>query len=158
MHYRARAVWSSDPAVTARFNKLKAWLAMSESECEKYKEDPPAVNFATAKKNIRDAALVNQLEAFYNASTPAPEVHEFPEDERIQTEENIAFLKELDAYHKEYKPVLQEEIDFQKNNRTSTETTIFDMQCNYPLIHEEIEDELERREWFKDTGLGGGGK
>ena len=80
------------------------------------------------------------------------------EDERIQTEENIAFLKELDAYHKEYKPVLQEEIDFQKNNRTSTETTIFDMQCNYPLIHEEIEDELERREWFKDTGLGGGGK
>jgi hypothetical protein len=27
------------------------------------------------------------------------------------------------------------------------------MRVNYPLIHEEIEDELERREWFKDTGI-----
>ena len=47
--------------------------------------------------------------------------------------------------------MIQNEIEFCKNNRTTTETTVFDMKLNYPLIHEEIEDELERREWFKDT-------
>ena len=53
--------------------------------------------------------------------------------------------------------MIQNEIEFSKNNRTTTETTVFDMKLNYPLIHEEIEDELERREWFKDTEYEGAG-
>jgi hypothetical protein len=56
--------------------------------------------------------------------------------------------------HQELLPVLEAELAFQKNNRTTSDTTVFDMKVNYPVIHEEIEDEIERREWFKDTGIG----
>lgn len=127
---------------------------MSDAAFEKYQKPPAPVDFASAKKAVRDKELIDALEAFYKASKPPPETHEWPKEEAMKTEENIAYLKELDAVNKEFLPVLEAEIDFQKNNRTSTDTTMFDMMLNYPLIHEEIEDELERREWFKDTGIG----
>jgi hypothetical protein len=124
---------------------------MSESEHEKYQKPPAPVDFTAAKKTVRDKELVNLLESFYKANEPPPEVHVMPEEEKTKSEENIAYLKELDSFHKSFIPVIEKEIDFQMNNRTTADTTLFDMQVNYPLIHEEIEDELERREWFKDT-------
>ena len=142
----------------AQANKLKSWVAMSDSMAEKYKTAPPPVDFAAAKKGVRDTELVDKLQAFYAASKPAPETHAMPEEERVQSQENLAYLKELDAVHKEFVPVLEEEINFVTANRTTKDTTLFDMKMNYPLIHEEIEDELERREWFKDTGYGSSSK
>lgn len=131
---------------------------MSDSMAEKYKAPPGPVDFASAKKTVRDKELVSMLEAFYKGNKPPPEVHVMPEEERIKSKENIAYLKELDAVHKEFIPVLENEIAFVQSNRTTKDTTLFDMKVNYPLIHEEIEDELERREWFKDTGYDGGSK
>jgi hypothetical protein len=64
----------------------------------------------------------------------------------------------LDALHREMLPVIEEEIALVQTTRSTKNTTVFDMKLNYPLIHEEIEDELERREWFKDTGITSGGK
>ena len=128
---------------------------MSESTFEKYQAPPAPVDFASAKKAVRDQELVDALESFYKVSQPPPETYEVPAAELAEADVKIAFLKEVDALNKEFLPVLEEEINFQKNNRTSKETTIFDMKLNYPLIHEEVEDELERREWFKDTGIGG---
>jgi hypothetical protein len=124
---------------------------MSESEHEKYQKPPAAVDFTAAKKTVRDKELVNLLESFYKANEPPPDIHVMPVEEKTKSEENIAYLKELDSFHKAFIPVIEKEIDFQMNNRTTADTTLFDMQVNYPLIHEEIEDELERREWFKDT-------
>lgn len=150
---RSRPVWSLSPEVAASYNKLRAWVAMSDGMYEKYNKAPPPVNFSEQKKAVRDKALVDTLEAFYKSNTPPAEIHEWSQEDKEKTDAQIAYLKELDSLHKELIPVLQEEIDFQKNNRTSKETTMFDMKVNYPLIHEEIEDELEKRQWFKDTGF-----
>lgn len=154
--FRSREIWTCSPEVAAKFNKLRTWVATSDATFEKYKAPPAPVDFSKAKTAIRDTDLVAGLESFYKASTPPPETHSMPEEDLKSTEEKIAYLTELDALHKEFRPVLEKEIEFQKNNRTSEETTMVDMQMNYPLIHEEIEDELERREWFKDTGIGSG--
>jgi len=151
---RSRPVWSCSPEVTAKFNKLKSWVAMSESMFEKYQKPPPPIEFGAAKKKVRDTELVDTLEAFYKSNKPPPETYALTEEEKTDMEQKIAYLKELDAVHKEFLPILEKEIDFQQKNRTTEDTTIFDMKLNYPLLHEEIEDELERREWFKDTGIG----
>jgi hypothetical protein len=153
-HSRSREVFSCSPEVAAKFNKLKTWVATADATAEKYKSPPAAVDFSGAKTSIRDKELVDTLEAFYKSSTPPAEAHGFPEEELQSTEQKIAYLTELDALNKEFLPVLEKEIEFQKNNRTSKDTTMVDMQMNYPLIHEEIENELESREWFKDTGIG----
>lgn len=152
--FRSRPVWSCSPDVTAKFNKLRSWVAMSDSMYEKYKQPPVPMDFGAAKKKVRDKELVDTLESFYKASKPPPETYALSEKEKIDMEQKIAYLKELDAVNKEFLPVLEAEVAFQTNNRTSAETTILDMKLNYPLIHEQIEDELERREWFKDTGIG----
>lgn len=155
--HRTREVWTCSPEVAAKFNKLQSWVATSEATHEKYKAPPAPVDFSGAKAAIRDKDLVASLEAFYKASTPPPVPHVMPKEELEASEKAIAYLKELDTLHKEFLPVLEKEIEFQQNNRTRKDTTMVDMMMNYPLIHEEIEDELERREWFKDTGYVGAG-
>jgi hypothetical protein len=147
-------VWSCSPEVTAKFNRLKAWVAMSETQFEKYSKPPPPIDFAGAKKKVRDQELVSMLESFYASNKPPAEVHGASPEELEDMENKLAYLKELDALNKEFLPVLEAELEFQTNNRTTVDTTVHDMKLNYPLIHEEIEDELERREWFKDTGIG----
>lgn len=128
---------------------------MSDSMFNKYQKAPAPIDFSSAKKAVRDKELVDSLEAFYKASEPPAEVHVMPAEDKVKSDENIAYLTELNAFHKEFIPVIEKEIEFQQANRTSADTTLFDMQVNYPLIHEEIEDELERREWFKDTEYAG---
>lgn len=147
-------MWTCSPEVAAKSNKVKSWVAMSEALFEKYQKPPPPVDFASAKTKVRDTELLSKLEAFYKATTPPPEVHALSEEEKVDMEQKLAYLRELDALNKEFLPVLEEELAFQTNNRTTMETSMLDMQRNYPLIHEEIEDELERREWFKDSGFG----
>jgi ATP synthase D chain, mitochondrial (ATP5H) len=144
--------------VTAGYNKLRAWVSMSESMYEKYKAPPAPIDFATTKKSVRDGALVDQLESFYKASKPPAEKYEMPPEETTKSDETIAFLKEADKLNKELLPVIEKEIDFYGSTRTTVETTFYDAMVNYPSIHEEIEDELERREWFKDTPYASGNK
>ena len=134
---------------------------MSDSMYEKYRKPPGPVDFASAKKKVRDAGLVEQLESFYKSNQPPPQTYAMPQAEKEKSAETIAYLKDLDALHREFLPVLEKEIQFYESVRTDENTTVMDMKMNYPLIHEEIEDELERREWFKDTeyeAAGGGGK
>jgi hypothetical protein len=132
-------------------------VAMSDALFEKYQSPPAPIDFSAAKQAVRDKDLVSSLETFYKSSQPPPEVHDMPAIETQNSNETIAYLKELDSLHQEMLPVLEKEIDFFTTTRTSKDTTVFDMKLNYPLIHEEIEDELERREWFKDTGIGASG-
>lgn len=151
LDYRSRSVWSASPEVAAKFNSFKAWVSMTDATHEKFNKAPAAVDFTDAKKKVRDQELVANLEAFYKSASIPVESHVMPPQEKTKSEENIALLKQVDALNKEFIPVLEKEIAFLKNNRTNSETTLFDMQVNYPLIHEEIENELENREWFKDT-------
>ena len=45
----------------------------------------------------------------------------------------------------------EKELAFMKKNRLNREMSVSDMKEIYPDIAEEVEDEIERREWFKDT-------
>lgn len=150
-YVRSRPVWSSTPEVAAKFNQFKAWVGMTETMYEKYHKPPPPVDFAPAKKTIRDKVLVEALESFYKSYQPPPEIHQMPETEKDSQVETLEMLKEADAMHKELIPVLEAEIDFLQKSRVTVDTTVFDLEQNYPLIHEEIEDELDQRDWFKDT-------
>jgi hypothetical protein len=140
--------------VKAKFNNLRSWVASAEATYEKYQHPPSPIDFATPKGTIRDKELVSTLEAFYTTNQPPVKSYAMPVEELTATEERITYLKELHAVHEEFLPILEKEIDFQVNNRTTKDTTMVDMQMNYPLIHEEIEDELERREFYKDSGIG----
>jgi hypothetical protein len=159
LHRRSRPVWTSSPDIAAGYNKLRAWVATAEAMAEKYTAPPPPIDFQKSKQAVRDKELIATLETFYTSHQPPPETYEMPTAEAEDSVETIAYLKELDTLNKEFLPVVEQEIDFYETTaRTTAETTVFDMRVNYPLIHEEIEDELERREWFKDTGIGAGGK
>ena len=144
-------MWTASPEVAAGYNKLKTWVATADALSEKYNAPPGPVDFGSAKSKVRDVELVGMLDSFYKANTPPPEVHTIPESEIKTAEETRAYLTELNTLHQEMLPVLDAEIEFYETVRTSVDTTIHDMRCNYPSIHEEIEDQLERREWFKDT-------
>jgi hypothetical protein len=156
--FRSRPVWTSSPEISAGYNKLRSWVAMADSMFETYKAPPAPIDFTKANKSVRDKAFVSTLESFYKSNQPPVETHVMPESEIQHSEETIAYLKELDTLNKEFLPVLEKEIEFYETTRTTKETTVFEMRVNYPLIHEEIENELEDRDWYKDSGIGAGGK
>ena len=126
---------------------------MADSEAQKYSSPPPSIDFAAAKTKIKDTELVDLLESFYNSNKPAPETFEWPEDDKQHTENHLAFMRDQAAFDAEALPVLEKEVEYLKETRTTEETTVYDMYLKYPSLHEEIEDEIEEREWFKDTGL-----
>lgn len=45
----------------------------------------------------------------------------------------------------------EKEIAFMRTHRTTREVSTSDMKEIYPDIAEEVETEIENREWFKDT-------
>jgi peptide methionine sulfoxide reductase MsrA len=97
--------------------------------------------------------MVDMLESFYKTASPTPETYEWDAEDKAFKTKYFAQVKEQAQVYSELKDDLQKEIEFQKSTRTNHGTTIHDLMCNNPTIHEEIEDEIERREWFKDIGL-----
>merc|ERR1712087_139352 len=132
---------------------FRAWVATADAQAEKYKAAPAAIDFAGAKANVRDTEMVDMLESFYKGSSVPPEVYEWDAEDKAMKTEYFAQVKEQAQVYAELKDDLQKEIEFQKSTRTTMDTTVHDLMCNNPTIHEEIEDEIERREWFKDIGL-----
>lgn len=124
---------------------------MADSEAAKYSAPPAPVDFAAAKKNIKDKELVDTLEAFYKANKPAAETFEWDAKDQEMTDHHLAFLKDQEEFNSEALPVLKNELEFWKSIRTTEETTVEELSMAHPVIHEEVEDEIERREWFKDT-------
>lgn len=149
---RSADVWKAAPIVNS-VNQFRAWVATADAQAEKYKAAPSPVDFASAKSTVRDKALVEALEAFYKTAKPAPEVHAWDPEDKEYKLKYFDQVKEQAAFYEDLKADLEKEIEFQKSTRTTADTTIHDLMCNNPTIHEEIEDEIERREWFKDIGL-----
>ena len=152
MNCRSADVWKAAP-LAASVNQFRAWVATAEAQAEQYKAPPAPIDFATAKKSIRDKTLIDSLESFYKSANVPAETHEWPKDDHDFKLALFAQVKEQAAFYADLKDDLQKEIEFQKATRTTESTTVYDLMCNNPTIHEEIEDEIEKREWFKDIGL-----
>lgn len=135
-------------------NQFRAWVATADAQAEKYKTYPNAVDFKSVKNSVRDKELVEMIEHFYGAAKLAPEEHHWDQEDHDYKLAHFEQVKEQAAVYAEIADDLKKEIEFQKATMTTAETTVYDLMCNNPTIHEEIEDEIERREWFKDIGLG----
>lgn len=135
-------------------NQFRAWVATADAQAEKYKAPPAPVDFAATKKVVRDTEMVDMLESFYKSAELPPEVHEWDKADQDYKIKHFEQVKEQAAVYAELKEDLLKEIEFQKATKTTANTTVYDLMCNNPTIHEEIEDEIERREWFKDIGMG----
>mmetsp|Transcript_15613 Transcript_15613/g.39278 ORF Transcript_15613/g.39278 Transcript_15613/m.39278 type:complete len:174 (+) Transcript_15613:88-609(+) len=142
-------VWKAAPIVQ-NVNKFRSWVATADSQAEKYAAPPGPVDFASAKEAVRDKELVEFMEAFYKSAEIPPETHEWDKEEKDFKLAHFEQVKEQATVYAELKEDTLKEIEFLKSTKTTEETTIHDLMCNNPTIHEEIEDEIERREWFKD--------
>ncbi len=146
-------MWKAAPIVH-NVNQFRAWVATADAQAEKYQHYPTAIDFKGAKESVRDKELVDMIENFYVAADLAPEVHVWDKEDHDYKLAHFEQVKEQAQVYAELKEDLMKEIEFQKATKMTAETTVFDLMCNNPTIHEEIEDEIERREWFKDIGLG----
>lgn len=150
---RSREVWKLTPRTASKVNAFRAWVTTADVMSEKYNKPPAPVDFASAKASIRDQELIASLEAFYKTASPPPEVYEAPEGVEEERAQVLEMFKESEAFDQELKEGVKAELEFMKANRTTLDTTIHDFKMNYPAIHEDIEDEIENREWFKDVGM-----
>lgn len=150
---RSADVWKAAP-IAHNVNNFRAWVATADAEAEKYKHYPSAIDFKGTKEAVRDKEFVDMIESFYVAAELAPEVHEWDKADHDYKLAHFDQVKEQAAVYAELKEDLMKEIEFQKKTKMTANTTVYDLMCNNPTIHEEIEDEIERREWFKDIGLG----
>ena len=132
-------------------SSFRAWAAAAEAMAEKYSAPPTPVDFSTAKESVRDKALVEALEAFYTSYTPEPEVHEWSADDKADKAQQIEDAKGRLAFTQEMIDETEKEIAFMQENKTTRETSGSDLKEAYPDIAEEVETEIENREWFKDT-------
>lgn len=135
-------------------SQFRSWVATADAQAQKYKAAPAPIDFASAKKSVRDKELVDFMESFYKSAKIPAETHEWDKEDKEVKLAHMEQVKEQAAVYAELKTDTLKEIEFLKSTRTSADTTIHDLMCNNPTVHEEIEDELERREWFKDVGIG----
>uniref|UniRef100_A0A7S2IGI0 ATP synthase subunit d, mitochondrial n=1 Tax=Helicotheca tamesis TaxID=374047 RepID=A0A7S2IGI0_9STRA len=142
---------SGDHELAAQVARFRAWAGAAESMAEKYSAPPAPIDFAKAKESVRDKALVEALEKLYATSTPPAEVHEWSAEDQADKAQQIEDAKGRLSFTQEMIEETEAELEFLRANRTSRETSGNDLKENFPDIAEEVETEVENREWFKDT-------
>lgn len=130
---------------------FRAWTAQADAMAEKYSAAPGPIDFASAKKSVRDVALVESLEKMYTSSSPPPLTYEWSKEDQDTKAQLIEDAKAGLAFTQEMIEDTEKEIAFLRTNRTTREISTSDMKEIYPDIAEEVEKEIENREWFKDT-------
>ena len=146
---RNHDVWKAAPIVQ-NVSKFRSWVATADTQAEKYSAAPGPIDFKAAKESVRDKELIDFMEAFYKSAEIPAETHVWDQEDKDFKTAHFEQVKEQAAVYVELKEDTLKEIEFLKSTKTTKDTTIHDLMCNNPTIHEEIEDEIERREWFKD--------
>uniref|UniRef100_A0A6S8YNK8 Uncharacterized protein n=1 Tax=Ditylum brightwellii TaxID=49249 RepID=A0A6S8YNK8_9STRA len=140
-----------DQELAAQVGRFRAWAGAAEAMAEKYSEPPAPIDFAAAKSSVRDKALVEALEALYTTSKPPVETHEWSAEDQADKAQQIEDAQGRLAFTQEMIEETEAELAFLRANRTTRETSGNDLKQNFPDIAEEVEKEIENREWFKDT-------
>mmetsp|Transcript_22320 Transcript_22320/g.34101 ORF Transcript_22320/g.34101 Transcript_22320/m.34101 type:complete len:172 (-) Transcript_22320:68-583(-) len=140
-----------DPEVLPKANQFRAWVASASALKEKYAAPPTAIDFGGFKETARDKSLIESIEKLYSTASPPPEVYAWDPEDKAQKEAVITTAEEQQDLLGELIDDAEKEMALLKDNRLSWDTTVEDIYALYPDIEEEVEDELENREWFKDT-------
>merc|ERR1740117_183842 len=143
--------FKGDHELSAMVAGFRAWTAQANTMAEKYAGPPAPPDFAAAKTLCRDELLVVQLENMYATSSPPPQTHEWSADDRAHKATLIEEAKAELAFTQEMIDDTEREIEFLRAHRTTRDVSTNDMKEVYPDIAEEVETEIENREWFKDT-------
>lgn len=144
-------LFKGDPEVASAVSAFRSWTAQAEAMAEKYSAPPAPIDFASAKSAVRDKALVESLENLYSSFTPPAETYQWCDDDKAVKAQQIEDAKGRLAFTLEMIEESEQELEFMKNTKTTRETSACDLKQNYPDIAEEVEKEIENREWFKDT-------
>ncbi|KAL7543086.1 hypothetical protein ACHAXR_013040 [Thalassiosira sp. AJA248-18] len=147
-------VFKGSPELSAMVSGFRAWTAQADAMAEKFSAPPAPIDFATAKKSVRDAALVDALEKMYTSSSPPAETYEWSAEDKAKKAQLIEDAKASYAFTQEMIEDTQKEIAFLRVNKTTRDTSTNDMKEIYPDIAEEVEKEIENREWFKELAGG----
>jgi hypothetical protein len=94
---------------------------------------------------------VENLEKLYSSSSPPPLTYEWSAEDQAAKKQLIEDAKAGLAFTQEMIEDCEREIAFLKANKVDRETSVSDLKEVYPDIAEEVETEIENREWFKDT-------
>lgn len=144
-------VFRGTPELAAQVNQFRTWVAGADVMTEKYSAPPTPIDFEAAKGKVRDKELVSKLETMYSSATVAPEVYAWDDADKA---DKLAQIEEAKGRLAETYQMIEDtekEIGYLKSTRTTRETSVGQMKIVYPDIAAEVEDEIEKRQWFKDT-------
>eukprot|EP00571_Detonula_confervacea_P017824 CAMPEP_0172297680 /NCGR_PEP_ID=MMETSP1058-20130122/604_1 /TAXON_ID=83371 /ORGANISM="Detonula confervacea, Strain CCMP 353" /LENGTH=169 /DNA_ID=CAMNT_0013006855 /DNA_START=46 /DNA_END=555 /DNA_ORIENTATION=- len=144
-------VFKGDQELSAMVSGFRAWTAQADTMAQKYAAPPAPIDFASSKKTIRDAALVDAIEKMYTSSSPPAQTYEWSTEDQSTKAQLIEDAKAGLAFTQEMIEDTQREILYLRENKTTRDTSTSDMKEVYPDIAEEVETEIEKREWFTDT-------
>jgi hypothetical protein len=144
-------VFKGDVELSAVASSFRAFVGEAEHLAETYNKLPDPVDFITAKSTLRNTELVQALESFYQNSQPPVVTYEWPEEDKAKRLKKIEEAKEFMQLRNELMENAERELEFLKANRFNDDTTAYDIAIVHPEIWDEIQDELDRREWFKDV-------
>ena len=148
---RSSPLFRGDPELSAAVSAFRGWAANAEAMAEKYSAAPAPIDFASAKKSSRDPALIEALEQLYKNNEPPAETYEWSAEDQAEKAKQIEDAKARQGFTQEMIEDAERELAFMKDNRLSRDMSVSDMKEIYPDIAEEVETEIENREWFKDT-------
>ncbi|KAL7459604.1 hypothetical protein ACHAWC_011460, partial [Mediolabrus comicus] len=144
-------VFKGDTELSSMVAGFRAWTAQADAMAEKYSAAPGPIDFASAKKSVRDVALVDALEKMYKSSSPPAQTYEWSKEDQDAKLQLIEDAKAGLAFTQEMIEDTEREIAYLRTHRTTRDVSTSDMKEIYPDIAEEVEKEIENREWFKDT-------
>ena len=144
-------IFKGNPELASYVNTFRSWVAESEAMAEKYSAPPAPIDFTAHKAQIRDQTLSSNLEALYKSATVPPEVYEWSQEDQAKRQEALEDAKNTVEQTLQDIKDTEEEILFLKANRTTRDTCVADLKAVYPDVAEEIDTEINNREWFKDV-------
>lgn len=143
-------MFKGDTDLVASVSNFRGWVASAEAMAAKYSAPPPPVDFEATKKVVRDKSLVDSLEKFYTSNKAPPKTYEWSAEDKASADEQIAEAKSREAFTAELIADAEKEIAFLKANRTDREMSYTEIAEAYPDLADEVEEELDNRDWFKD--------
>ena len=87
----------------------------------------------------------------YKSNKPPSETYEWSAEDQADKAKQIEDAKGRQAFTQEMIEDTEKELVFMRQNRLSRDMSVGDMKEIYPDIADEVETEIENREWFKDT-------
>lgn len=147
---RSSPIFKGDAELTATVNRFRGWVASAEAMAAKYSAPPAAIDFDSTKKLVRDKQLVEALEKFYKSAKLPPKTYEWSAEEKTDKLKQIEEARSREAFTAELIEDTELEIAFLTENRTTRDTDYNMMAEAYPDLADEVENEIDNREWFKD--------